>query len=326
MSFRLGLVGLCTSHPESWVPVIRKMTEEKIVDVEVVAAWDSGETRPENFAQDFCKEFSIPNAVKNHIDMMDMVDGVIVHTSNWDKHIEQARPFVEEGKAVLVDKPLAGNMRDLNQLLDWAKQGKRITGGSSLLYTKEVKEFLAKPVAERGEVHAAYSCIGVDDFNYGIHAYAMVSCLMGPGVLSVKYITSSRQKHITIKWADGNTALLTVGKAAWLPFNLTVVTDKNIEFIKADTSLIYRSLLEAELPYLTGKTDIPPMSFDALVEPEKTAIAARMSWMNKWQEIFLTDLRNDDEGYDGKQFAIEYRHSRMVEESKKLIQKILPMA
>lgn len=311
MSFKLGLVGLCTSHPGSWLPVIRKMTEEKIVDVEVVAAWDSGETRPENFAKEFCKEFSVPNAVKNSLDMMDMVDGVIVHTTNWDKHIAQARPFVEAGKAVLVDKPLAGNMKDLNQLLDWAKQGKRITGGSSLIYTKEVKEFLAKPVAERGEVHAAYSCIGVDDFNYGIHAYAMVSCLMGPGISSVRYITSSRQKHIAIKWANGNTALLTVGKAAWLPFNLTVVTDKNVEFIKADTSLIYRSLLEAELPYLTGKTDVPPMPFDALVEPEKTALAARMSWMNNGQEIFLTDLRSDGEGYDGNQFAIEYRRSRM---------------
>ena len=53
MAFRLGLVGLCTSHPESWVPIIRELTAEKLVDMEVVAAWDSGETRPAGFAEGF---------------------------------------------------------------------------------------------------------------------------------------------------------------------------------------------------------------------------------------------------------------------------------
>ena len=32
MAFRLGLVGLCTSHPESWVPIIRELAAEKLVD------------------------------------------------------------------------------------------------------------------------------------------------------------------------------------------------------------------------------------------------------------------------------------------------------
>ncbi len=311
MAFKLGLVGLCTSHPDSWVPVIKSMTEEKQVDVEVVAAWDSGETRPEGFAKEFCEKHGIPKALDNFEDMIDMVDGVIVHTTNWDKHIEQAAPFVNADKAVLIDKPFAGNLKDINQILDWGKQGKKVTGGSSLRFTKEVNEFLAKPVDERGEVHTGYTSIGVDDFNYGIHGYAMASCLMGAGVRSVQYIGSSKQKNIKITWDNGNIVLMTFGKAAWLPFNLTVVTDKNVEYIQADTALIYRSLLEAELPYLTGKEENPPLSLEVLVEPELTAIAARQSWLNNGQEIFLTDLRQDDCGYDGDQFALEYRRARM---------------
>ena len=118
MAFRLGLVGLCTSHPGSWVPVIRQMSEEKVVDVEVTAAWDSGETRPEGYAEEFCEEHDIPNPVRVLQDMLELVDGVIVHTTNWDRHVEQARPFVEADKAVLVDKPIVGNMRDAAQLLD----------------------------------------------------------------------------------------------------------------------------------------------------------------------------------------------------------------
>ena len=57
MSFRIGLVGLCTSHPESWVPIIREYVGQGLFDAEITAAWDSGETRPEGFAKDFCKQF-----------------------------------------------------------------------------------------------------------------------------------------------------------------------------------------------------------------------------------------------------------------------------
>ena len=311
MSFRLGLVGLCTSHPESWVPIIRKMTEEGVVDVKITAVWDSGETRPANFAEEFAAKFSIPNVVAKLEDMIDLVDGVVVHTTNWNKHIEQAHPFVEANKSVLIDKPIVGNLHDANVFLDWMKQGKRVNGGSSLRFCAEVAEFLARPADERGETHTAYAAIGVDDMNYGIHAYSIISGLMGPGIQSVRYLGRSRQKQLMLEWDDGRIALMTVGKSEWLPFNITAVTDKNVFQIAVDNSKIYRSLLEAELPYLTGKIDTPPLSADEILEPEFAAIAARQSWMNGGQTVFLTDLCLDDPGYDGTQFAAEYRCSRL---------------
>jgi hypothetical protein len=311
MSFKLGLVGLCTSHPENWVPVIRKLTQEKRVDVEVVAAWDSGETRPSGFAREFCKKFEIPQPVDKLEDMLDRVDGVIVHTTNWDKHLEQARPFVEAGKAVLLDKPIVGNLCDANQVLDWARQKKRVTGGSSLRFAFEVQEFLRRPVSERGEVYHAYAGCGTDDFNYGIHAYALLSGLMGPGIKSVQYLGSSRQKHLKVNWSDGKIGLLTVGQSVWLPFHITAVTTRTVVQITTDNSRIYRSLLEAQLPYLTGRVDQPPMPMQELLEPELTALAARQSWLRNGGEVFLTDLRQDDPGYDGTQFALEYRRARL---------------
>jgi hypothetical protein len=311
MSFKLGLVGLCTSHPSSWVPIIREMTQAGIVDVEVVAAWDSGETQLAGYAAEFCKEHNIPTVVENLNDMIDMVDGVIVHTTNWDKHIEQAAPFVEADKAVLIDKPIVGNLKDANVFLDWMKQGKRVTGGSSLRFCQEVQELLALPVEERGEISTAYAAIGVDDMNYGIHAYSIISGLMGPGIQSAQYIGCSTQKQLMLEWSDGRIALMTVGKTAWLPFNITAVTDKNVYQVSVDNSKIYRSLLEAQLPYLIGQTDELPLSVDEILEPELAAIAARQSWLNNGQKVFLTDLRQDDPGYDGDQFAREYRRARL---------------
>ena len=315
MAFRIGLVGLCTSHPGSWLPIIRQMIGEGLVDVEVVAAWDSGETRPEGFAAEFCKEQDIPRSVERLGDMVDVVDGVIVHTTNWDRHVEHARPFVDAGKSVLLDKPIAGNLADADQVLDWVAGGARITGGSSLRHALEVREFLAEPVEDRGELHTAFGGCGTDEFNYGIHAYSLMCGLMGPGLRSVRYLGVGGQKLLKMNWRDGKVGLLSVGAPdglkAPLPMHLSAVTTKALRQIVVDTKRIYRSLLEAELPYLCGQVEDPPMPMAELLEPELGAMAARMSWMNGGAEIFLTDLRQDEPGYDGTQFAIEYRRSRM---------------
>jgi predicted dehydrogenase len=312
MSFRLGLVGLCTSHPDSWTPIIRKMVEDGVADVKLTAAWDSGETRPEGFAKEFCKKFEIPRPVEKLEDMLDQVDGVIVHTTNWDRHLEQAEPFVQAGKSVLLDKPIVGNLKDANRLLDWAKQGMRITGGSSLRFPCEVREFLAVPAEERGEIYHAYAGCGTDEFNYGIHAYSLLSAALGPGIRSVRYLGSSRQKHLQVSWSDGKVGLLTVGKGIWVPFHITIVTTKKVAQITVDNSKIYRSMLEVQLPYLIGKEQAPPFPMEVLLEPELAAMAARVSWMNNGQEVFLSDLRQDDPGYDGVQFAVEYRRARLA--------------
>jgi hypothetical protein len=312
MSFKLGLVGLCTSHPGAWVPIIRELVQEGFVDVEVVAAWDSGETRPEGFARTFCAENDIPTAVDRLEDLVDLVDGAIVHTTNWDRHLEQARPFVDAGKPVLIDKPIVGNLQEANLVLDWVKQGKRITGGSSLRFSAPVAEFLAQPIEERGQIHTAYAATGVDDYNYGIHAYAIMFALMGSGIRSARYLGFSGQKNVQLTWKDGRMGLLTIGKNAWLPFRIMVVTDTKTEFIDGSAGgSPYRSLLEAELPYLTGQTDAPPIPMDELLEPELAALAARTSWMNQGCEVFIDDLRVDDPGYDGTQFALGYRRARM---------------
>ena len=310
MAFKIGLVGLCTSHPEAWVPVIRDLTKEGLVDVEVVACWDSGETRPADFAKTFAKDFNIPYTPATLEEMLPLVDGVIVHTTNWDKHLEQARIFVEANKAVYLDKPVAGNLDEINQILDWIKQGKRVTGGSVLRYCYEVVA-CRKAVEEANEtIYTGYSVIGVDDFNYGIHGYATLIAAMGSDVLSVQYIGSSNQTQIMIKFVNGRVGILTVGKTKWLPFNLTATTATKVHQVKVDNMKLYRAMLESVLPYFTGKTDEVPLEAMSLVMPELTALAAKQSWQNNGAEVFITDIEKNI-SYDGTQFATEYRRTRM---------------
>jgi virulence factor len=313
MSFRIGLVGLCTSHPEKWVPIIRQLTNEGLVDVEVMAAWDGGYTRPEGFTRQFCERFGIARTVENIEDMVDLVDGVIIHTANWDRHIESARIFVDNNKAVFIDKPMVGNFADAQQLIEWAKAGNRIIGGSGLRFAYEVRDYLRKPPAERGELVGVFAGCGTDEFNYGVHSYSLLSGLMGPGISSVKSLEWNRQRLVQVNWLDGKVGIVNIVLGEYIPFHITAVSSIAGGFmqIRIDATRIYRALLEVVLPYLSGKEKDPLFEMKELLEPELAAIAARLSWRQKGRLISLADLKEDEAGYNGDQFEMEYRNMRM---------------
>ena len=301
---RIGIVDIDTSHPQNWIPIERELGHE------VVGIWDAGDIHPAEYVRDFAAQHEVPTVYERLEDMVDEVDCAVLHGCDWDGRIDRAQPFVEAGKALLLDKPVVGNLADIEQLLDWAAAGHRVTGGSSLRYAVEVAAYLAEPAEERGTVHTAFGGCGTDEYNYGIHAYSLISGLMGPGIRSVRYLGSSGLKHLQLRWEDGRLGYLAIGDGGGLPFHVTAITGKGVRQITCDNKTLYRGLLEAVLPYLSGETDEPPYSMAELLEPELAALAARQSWLRNGAEVFLGDLGLEDEGYDGGVFAWGYRRAK----------------
>ena len=168
------------------------------------------------------------------------------------------------------------------------------------------------PVIKLINIHTIFAGCAVDEFNYGIHAYSLLSGIGGVGMESVQFMGSGVQRMLHVSWNDGKTGILSIGKqSGYLPFYAMVVTDSKVHHIVVDSGKVYKALLEAVLPYLGGEVDVPPVSLPDLLEPELTAIAARMSWMKNGERIFLSDLRIDDMGYDGKAFGEEYRIAKI---------------
>ena len=298
---KIGVVDLDTSHPQNWIPIERELGHE------VIGVWDGGSVHPAEYVENFAQEHEIPRVFETIEDLAGEADCAIIHGCDWDTHVGKARPFIEAGKSVLIDKPMAGTRADLEQFVAWEAAGARIAGGSSLRFCVEVRDWLAQPLDERGTPNTVTCGCGVDEFNYGIHAYSMLSAIMGTGITSVKHLGKGVQHRIQVNWADGRMALLVVGACgAWLPFYATITTEKALAQIQADSAKLYRGLLEAVLPYLAGEADAP-MPMTELIEPELCALAARQSWMNGDCEVALDAIDGGDAGYDGAAFADEYR-------------------
>lgn len=301
---RIGIVDLDTSHPGSWIPI------ERAIGHEIAGVWDGGSVHPADYIERFAHEYNIPRMFRSLDEMAREVDCAVIHGCDWDTHIVKAEPFVRAGKAVLIDKPLAGNRRDLEQIVRWAREGVRVAGGSSLRFCVEVQQWLAQPVEERGTPDTVLSGCAVDEFNYGIHAYSMLAGIMGTGAYSVQHIGKGTLRRVAIRWKDGRMGVVVVGTAEnWMPFYATIVTEKGVTQLQADSSKLYRALLEATLPYLAGETDTPPVPVEQLVEPELWAIAARQSWLEDDRQVLLSEVAYDV-GYDGASFAQEYRRMK----------------
>lgn len=304
-AMNIGLVDLDTSHPEAWLPIEREL------GAQVAGVWDGGSVHPAGYAQQFAQKHGIGRVFESVEQMAEVVDGAIIHSCDWDTHVAKARPFVERGKWVLVDKPLAGNLGDLRQMQRWAAGGARIFGGSSLRFCHELAQWQALPAGERGTVHTALCGCAVDVFNYGIHAYSLLSAAMGAGAVRVRHLGAGVQERIEVQWADGRTGWLVIGEQSggWMPFYATLVTNRGATFLQPDTKLLYREFLTAVLPWLSGKAEQPPCAFDVLVEPELIALAALQS-RNSGGAWVALDAISETTRYDGASFAEGYRRQR----------------
>ena len=303
----IGLVDLDTSHPQAWLPVLRGL------GYSVTGVFDGETVYPSGHARAFADRNGIP-LVFETVDEMAAhpdVNVAIIHSCDWDLHVARAAPFIARGKAVLIDKPIAGRLADLQQFGAWIAAGARIAGGSSLRYAPEVRAFRER-THSMGQPREVLVGCGVDEFNYGIHAYSMVAGMLGPGIEAARHAGVQAGLHrVELRWRDGGHAMLWIGGVTWLPFYATVVHAQSVEHFEASVDTLYAALLERVMPYLSGREDMPPTPFDDLIEPERAALAAQASFERDGAWVCLDDGVLERAQYDGAAFGRSYRAAKL---------------
>ncbi|MEO6786078.1 MAG: Gfo/Idh/MocA family oxidoreductase [Chthoniobacteraceae bacterium] len=140
----------------------------------------------------------IEHVVARPEDVIGHVDAVIIATDDGDDHIRRARPFIEAGLPVFVDKPMATNVADLDQFLRWHLDGKTILSTSGMRYAPEMREVAAQR-EQLGELRwlTGFTCKTWE--RYGIHTLEAVSPITGAGFVSAQtnHQTGSDIVHLT---------------------------------------------------------------------------------------------------------------------------------
>ncbi len=300
---KIGIADLDTSHPGRWVPILQEWDS-----VAVVACWDGGSVRPSGYAQQFAAEHNIPEVVPALTDMIPLVDVVFVQSCNWDLHTERVRSFVEAGKGVYIDKPLAGNAADLLQLKAWAAQGADIIGGSSLRCCEEVKRIHGQ--TQGSDLYTIFASGPNDFFNYGIHVIEMVQGVIGldrrtPAV-GVTHLGSHSSVRLLVDYQDGLQAVLELQAAAGFSLAVSAANGHWSATVQSD---FYRALLQDVVAHFRGESPFPA-DIDMLCEAVMVLLAGRESMRRgRLAPVRIDELAADAPGFDGHSFTAEYRAS-----------------
>lgn len=234
----------------------------------------------------------IEHVVSRPEEVIGQVDAVIIATDDGNDHVRRAKPFVEAGLPVFVDKPLAIKLSDLRQFIRWQRGGARILSNSGMRYAPEIRE-LAGRSAESGEARwiTSFTCKTWE--RYGIHALEAVQPLVGPGFESVQ--TNARDGSDVVHAVHRSGVQLTLAAIhdAYGSFGAVHLygTKGQIAVTLRDTYHAFRAQLVAFIDFL--RTGQRPYPFDETIELMAVLVAGIRSREQGGRLVELEEIFHD---------------------------------
>ena len=231
----------------------------------------------------------IENIVREPEQVIGQVDAVIIATDDGNDHVRRARPFIEAGLPVFVDKPLAINIADLRQFAAWQREGKILLSTSGMRYAPEMRLSDAQR-AHLGELRwiTSFTCKTWE--RYGIHALEAVHPLLGPGFLSAQTQHQAGSDIVHLRHPTGAQITLAAIHDAYGSFGAVHLhgTKGDLALKLADTYTAFRAQLVAFIEML--RTGRPLFDFAQTLELMALIIAGIRSRESGGKAILIRDV------------------------------------
>ena len=222
-------------------------------------------------------------------DVIGEVDAVVIATDDGNDHVRRARPFIEAGLPVFIDKPLATNLDDLRQFVAWQRAGKVLLSTSGMRYAPEM-QLSAEQQAQLGDLRwiTSFTCKTWE--RYGIHALEAVYPLLGPGFVSVQTQAQDGSNLVHLRHASGVQITLAAIHDAYGSFGAVHLygTRGQLALRLTDTYHAFRGQLVAFVDLL--RSGRPPFAFSQTVELMAILIAGIQSREQDGRRIELAPL------------------------------------
>ncbi len=201
----------------------------------------------------------IPHIVAKPEDVIGAVDAVVIATDDGFDHVRRARPFIEAGLPVFVDKPLATSVEDLRTFNAWEKAGARLLSSSGLRYAPELDPHLDGK-SGLGALRWVSSVTAKTWERYGIHALEPIYRLTGPGYTSVRLESAPGLEVAHLTHRSGTQVTLPVIYDGGATFGAVQLCGERglASFRFTDTYTTFRRQLVAFVDFLrTGRAEYP---------------------------------------------------------------------
>ena len=305
-NIRLGMIGMTegNGHPYSWSAILNgydraRMTAEcpfpgipGYLNLQPPGAFGIAGARVTHVycdarsdAEHVAALSHVPHVVETPEALIGAVDAVLIATDIGGEHVRRARPFVEAGVALFIDKPLCDTTADLAQFQRWVADGAAILSSSSTRYAAEYTpyqapgaplgawRFIAMPMAKKWET-------------YGIHALEAVYSITGPGYVSVRNTGTAERNVVHLKHRCGADVVIACGKGLVYGGAMTLCgAEGNTSVVTKDTFASFKAQLAAFIGYL--RSGVRPYPFSQTEELMRLVIAGIESREQGGSEVMV---------------------------------------
>ncbi|HZM06497.1 MAG TPA: Gfo/Idh/MocA family oxidoreductase [Candidatus Saccharimonadales bacterium] len=235
----------------------------------------------------------VPNVVTQATDLIGQVDAIMISTDKGEEHLERARPFVEAGLPVFIDKPLTDNEADLRQFVRWQRTGKAILSTSCMRYSREYAECRAR-IGAVGELRLITMTMSKSWERYGIHALEGVYPFLKPGGWREVANTGTDTANVVhAHHASGVEVVLAAISDMYGAFGCLNLygTQGALSAKFDDTFFAFKTQLAQFIQYL--RSGALPFPFDETIELMKIVIAGIRSRNESGRKVRLDEIQLD---------------------------------
>lgn len=307
---RIGIVGCGDgTHGKVWAELLSDKKGKKY-GLKVARVWDSDPKAAEALAEKIGAE-----AVKDFQSAGEDVDGIMITELFPHRYLELARPFLQKGCKVFINRPFAADLRDAREILRLAsKNGAKIYSASALYHT-QAAEKAREQLASLGPVKL-FTMTGPTDhlYFYLPHAIAALTSVLGCGIARVQALSltwkpnarhlSATPVMIYVKYSpqspvgEARGVIQMIGPAAkWYGFRLKLFgAEKESDEIRFEVS--YDRLLENMSVFF--KTGLEPVPREVILEQTAVFYAALQSADERGSAVHTDKMLG--KGAEGAQF------------------------
>lgn len=275
-----GMPSLRFRCPGAWDPALPSADEilayGAFQNVKVTSWWGQDlET-----VQRWAGQTGVQHVARTPEEMLGRVDGVLICTWHGKDHAALARPFVEAGLPVFVDKPFTESSREAKELLSLAERsGSVVFSSSPWKWSPSVLDLVAQ-APDLGDIK---TCIASgpyldNPYFYTTHMVETGQAILGPGAVTVQAQHTSQARVITVTYDDER--MLVVNALQGVAAIRHVVLYGSEGYLEADIGEAQKEagMLETLARFLRGAAEgRPPVPYTYPLEATAVMEAAQVS-------------------------------------------------
>jgi predicted dehydrogenase len=264
--FRIGMIGLDTSHVTEFTRMINRQTENS--GCKVVAGYPGGSpdveasaSRVDKFTQTLRDQYGV-EIVSSIEELCQKVDGVMLESVDGRPHLKQAKPVIAAKKPLFIDKPMAGNLADVLEIFRLANENNvPCWSSSSLRYAPAIVELKEKDTVGQVLGCDVFSPCSLEEHHpdlywYGVHGVEMLFTVMGTGCETVRRVETPSAEFVVGTWKGGRVGTYRGIRKGKDEYGVTILGTKAI--VQSDKYSGYEPLVDEVIKFFkTGDVPVP---------------------------------------------------------------------